>query len=59
MEREMTERMKRIVAAALCHRAMHGLAAGVYGASAAGILGKEAAGWALCVTYAVIAGRGR
>ena len=55
----MTERMKRMIAAVLCHRAMHGLAAGVYGATACGMVGKEAAGWALCAVYAVIAGRAR
>jgi hypothetical protein len=55
MERQMKERMKRILAAALCHRAMYGLAAGVYGASAAGMMGKDGAGWVLCAVYGAMA----
>lgn len=44
----------KTVATVLCHRAMHGMAAGVYGASASGMLGKEGVAWALCGVYAVM-----
>ncbi len=50
--------MKRMIAAVLCHRAMHGLAAGVYGASACGMTGKEVAAWMLCAVYGVLFVRG-
>lgn len=49
---------RKVAAAVLCHRAMHGLAAAAYGASAFGLAGKEAVAWVLCGAYAVIAARG-
>lgn len=54
MERMMKKWFEKAVETVLCHRAMHGLAAGVYGASASGMLGKEVVAWALCGVYAVM-----
>jgi hypothetical protein len=57
MERQMKRKIKGMLAAVLCHRAMHGLAAAVYAASASGLAGKEVAGWLLGAVYAVLAAR--
>lgn len=53
----MKEQIKRIVAAALCHRAMYGIAMTVYWGQAQGMLSKEAAGYALFAVYAVLFAR--
>jgi hypothetical protein len=57
MEREMNERMKRMIAAVLCHRAMCGIAMTVYWGQAQGMLSKEAAGYALFAVYVVLFAR--
>ena len=53
----MKRKIKGMLAAVLCHRAMHGLAAAVYAASASGLAGTEVAGWLLGAVYAVLAAR--
>ncbi len=53
----MNERMKRMIAAVLCHRAMCGIAMTVYWGQAQGMLSKEAAGYALFAVYVVLFAR--
>ena len=49
--------MEKMLAAMLCHRALHGLSAAVYGALACGLAEKDVAGWVLCAVHAVLAAR--